>query len=193
MRWLLCDYGEVLSLPPAPGTAAALAALAGRDADAFAAGYWAHRLPYDRGDVSAAEYWSAVCGAPLAPSVLAELVALDVASWTTPNTDTLAAVAALRGDGLRCAILSNAPLEIARKLDATEWLAEFSPRLFSCDLRATKPDAEAFEAALAHLDAAAEDVVFVDDREPNIAAARAAGLGALLYEGPQTFARLAAQ
>lgn len=193
MPWLLCDYGEVLSLPQDPGALAKLAALTGREERGFSAAYWRHRLPYDLGNVVAATYWDAVLGTPVDPELLAALVALDVASWTRPNPAVLAAIDAVRATGVQTAVLSNAPADIARALDGAPWMAGFAPRLFSCDLRLAKPDIAVFAGALAILDAAAADVVFIDDRDENVAAARAAGLDARLYRGPEVFALLATE
>lgn len=53
---------------------------------------------------------------------------------------------------------------------------QFDSCLYSCDLGHAKPDAEFFVEALRRIGAAPEEVVFVDDIELNVAAARAAGL-----------------
>ena len=58
MTWLLCDYGEVLSLPQSPEDLAGIEKVAGRHGDRFWADYWAHRPAYDLADISVADYWS---------------------------------------------------------------------------------------------------------------------------------------
>lgn len=53
---------------------------------------------------------------------------------------------------------------------------QFDTCLYSCDLGHAKPDVEFFIEAVRRIDAAPEEVVFVDDIEVNVAGARAAGL-----------------
>lgn len=191
LRWLLCDYGQVLCHPPSPGERAELAGLAGREDPSFWDDYWSHRPEYDRGALTAAAYWARVLGSPPSSDHLAELVALDTASWLHPDTDALAAAARVAERGVRLAILSNAPLEVGSAIDAQPWLASFSPRLFSFRLGAVKPDPAAYEAAIDALASVAGAIAFVDDRVANVEAARRVGLRAEVYRGPEQLERLA--
>lgn len=54
----------------------------------------------------------------------------------------------------------------------------FDESFYSCELGETKPDAAFFAAALDRLAVPAPEVLFVDDHEPNVLAAREAGLAA---------------
>ncbi|MCU1490212.1 MAG: hydrolase superfamily-like protein [Acidimicrobiaceae bacterium] len=189
MTWLLCDYGEVLSLPQDPDKVSELVRLSGLDPEVFSESYWAHRVAYDRADLSASQFWRAVLRAPepLAEELLAQLIELDVAGWTRPSEPSLAAVDRAVRRGLRPALLSNAPHEVARVADGQEWLASFSPRLFSCDLGEVKPDPAVYALALEALGASGDEVVFVDDKQVNVAAAREAGITAYVFDGPDVF------
>lgn len=184
VHWLLCDYGNVLCLDQSEQDRLALAGVAGLAADRFSAAYWATRDTYDRGDLSAAAYWAGVCGAPVAPDRLERLVALDVVSWTHPNGPVLATLRKARRAGLRTALLSNAPVEIARAAERLDWLEGFAPRVFSCDVGETKPASAVYARALARLAAPAGDVVFVDDRAANVAAAAELGIVAVQVSAP---------
>jgi HAD superfamily hydrolase (TIGR01509 family) len=53
--------------------------------------------------------------------------------------------------------------------------------LFSQGLR--KPAPAAFEAVTSHLQLPPQQLVFVDDRQPNVDAAAQAGMSALLFTG----------
>lgn len=53
---------------------------------------------------------------------------------------------------------------------------QFDTCLYSCDLGHAKPDVEFFLEALRRIDAAPEEVAFIDDIEVNVEGARAAGL-----------------
>lgn len=184
MRWLLCDYGNVLSLDQPEEERRALAAEAGLGEEAFALAYWARRDPYDKGEVTAGEFWVQVCGHRLDPGRLARLVELDVRSWTHPRLATLEAVARATGRGLAPAVLSNAPVEIARAADGLPWLQGFAPRLFSCDLGEVKPAEAVFAWALDRLGARPDEVVFVDDRPVNVEGARRVGIEGIVFSHP---------
>lgn len=190
MTWLLCDYGEVLSLPQTPDDMAALEKAAGRRGDQFWADYWQHRPAYDRADIPVDVYWAAVLGDEVSAERLKQLIALDSASWLHPNHDSLLATRRARDRGFQLAVLSNAPLEIAADIDALEWLQEFHPRLFSCQLRAIKPEPAAFLAALDALQAKPDEVLFFDDRPVNVKAATDLGIHGYLFEDPDQFDRL---
>lgn len=181
MTWVLCDYGEVLSLPQPLPDRLALEDEAGRSGPEFWSTYWEHRPGYDRGDTAVIDYWSAVLGFRPGPRKLARLIEVDIAGWLHLNPDTLAATTRAAERGLNLAILSNAPLEVADAIDATTWASAFSPRLFSSRLGAVKPEAEIFAAVLQTLDVAAREVVFFDDRPDNVAAAKRAGMIAHLF------------
>jgi FMN phosphatase YigB (HAD superfamily) len=53
----------------------------------------------------------------------------------------------------------------------------------SCNTGVRKPDPRAFTGALEKLDAAPRECLFIDDREPNCAAARALGVDAIRFTG----------
>jgi hypothetical protein len=91
-RWVLADYGEVISDPMPAETILELADLAGMQADEFRDRYWKFRPPYDLGQSDRA-YWSAVLGHELQaePQLVEAMVRVDVAGWMTLNPRTLAA------------------------------------------------------------------------------------------------------
>jgi putative hydrolase of the HAD superfamily len=189
---LLCDYGEVLCLPPSEVDRAALAAAAELSVDELWARYWADRPAYDRGDLTTPAYWTLVLGREPDEATLRRLLEADISGWLHPAREVLAAAARAAGAGWRLAVLSNAPIDHAAVYDRQEWLAPFSPRLFSGRLGMVKPDPPIFEAATALLGVPADAVVFLDDRAANVAAARAAGMRAEVFEGPEQIDRIVA-
>ena len=187
VTWLLCDYGEVLSLPQPADDRARVEAAAGRGGEGFWADYWGYRPDYDRGDLSVRGYWATVAGRDLDDGDLGRLVVADVASWLHPDIRALAGAGRAARRGLRLALLSNAPTEVASAIDASAWISGFMPRLFSCRLGAVKPEPAAFEATLDALGAPPGEVVFLDDRPANVDAARQLGIRAELYRSPAQF------
>jgi putative hydrolase of the HAD superfamily len=184
VTWLLCDYGEVLCLPPTDDDRSTLAAEARWDPQNgdFWEAYWVDRVAYDRADLTAEAYWERLLGHAPPPEQLGRLIQADAMGWLHPNQLTLAAAERAAKRGLRLAILSNAPLEVAAEIDAAPWLASFSPRFFSCYLHAVKPERAAYDAVLKALGARPEEVVFFDDRPANVAGAAELGIDARLFD-----------
>jgi putative hydrolase of the HAD superfamily len=187
VEWLLCDYGEVLCLPPPEDDRRALQRLAGwpADHDSFWEAYWEDRLAYDRGDVTAEEFWTRLIGHR--PGNLTELIDQDRAMWLHPNPESVKALSEI---SVRLALFSNAPIEVAEGIERAPWLAPFDKYFFSCYLRSTKPSPEAYLKVLAALPATPGEVVFVDDRPPNIEAARRLGIEAYVFDGPELLREL---
>ena len=92
-------------------------------------------------------------------------------------------VHALARAGYRLALLSNAPADVAHAVQRLPLAASFEHLLFSCFLKSAKPDPECFRAALAALDTGPGDVVFLDDRADNVAAAAALGIRSARFTG----------
>lgn len=186
MNWIIFDYGNVLSKPQSESDADAMAASIGADPASFKRAYWELRLEFDRGSVSPEEYWSAAAGRPLAEDELAQLVAMDVASWAYPDEGAVAVAGRLLAEGWPVALLSNAPACIADGLDELPWIAAISRRFYSGRMGLVKPDVEIYEAVVGELGATPEQCVFVDDRLENIEGAERAGLVGLHYTDAAT-------
>ncbi|MEV5825185.1 HAD family phosphatase [Spirillospora sp. NPDC052242] len=185
MTWIVFDYAGVISLSPPRDAGALLPQTVGVEPARFWPVYWARREPYDLAEVTAAEFWDDVCGrlgVRADPDLVEVLVTLDVRTWGHVNRGTVGLLGELAAGGTRLALLSNAPVELARMVDARPWAGLFRHRLFSADLRLVKPDPEIFRTLLARLEAGPDDVVFVDDRAENVRAAEAAGIRGVLFE-----------
>jgi putative hydrolase of the HAD superfamily len=188
---LLLDYGCVLSRPQPADDLRRLEALVPdvRPSDLWRR-YWDLRLRYDEGMPDEA-YWSAVLDRPATAAELRALVAADAASWLHLEPAMTGALPALRATGVRLGLLSNAPTSLARAVAAESWTAPFAALVFSAEIGAAKPHPEAYAAAAAALDVPAGEVLFVDDREENVAGAEAAGMRGLHHRNPaDTLARL---
>jgi putative hydrolase of the HAD superfamily len=186
MTWVMFDYGGVICTPQPDPDVAAMAAVAGVSTADFAGGYWPFRPAYDAADLTAGGYWQAVAGhlgRSFTGGQIAELVRLDIASWSHLQQGTLEVISDIRAAGHRLAVLSNAPAEMARAVERMPLARDFEHLLFSCDLRAVKPDPTCFGKALSRLGAAPHEVTFIDDRAENVAAAARLGLRAIQFTG----------
>jgi epoxide hydrolase-like predicted phosphatase len=99
-----------------------------------------------------------------------------------------AAVARLRAAGVRTALLSNS---FGLEYDRSEWPQLFDVTVISHEVRMRKPAPAIFELTCEQLGVRPSDVVFVDDLEPNVLAARALGMDGVHHvEAATTLARL---
>lgn len=187
-EWVLFDYGGVLCRDQSVGDRRAIEAAVGvEDPDRFWAGYWSLRRPYDQGALSPADYWSRLVGTDVGDRLDA-IEAVDVASWSHPYEETLALARRLAGRGTRLALLSNCPEPMAVAIDGMSWTDIVPDRFYSCRLGLTKPDPAIYQKVLTALGARPQDVTFVDDRPPNVAAAAGLGMRALLFTDPASLA-----
>jgi putative hydrolase of the HAD superfamily len=175
----MLDYGGVLSHYQSESDLALLARAAGADVPALMNPYWEWRNAYDLAELDATEYWRQVgraVGRSYSGAEIAELSRLDIASWLRLQAGTVAMVEDMAAAGLPLALLSNAPGDVAGAVSQLPVAARFGHLIFSCELKAAKPDPACYRAALATLRAPAEDVLFVDDRLENVAAAASLGM-----------------
>ena len=188
---VLFDYGLVLSGPPDPTAWAAMKGIFAADEDAFHAAYWAPRYDYDRGALNGQTYWQHVAAAlrhSLTPQQHDALLEADIALWTQPNEPMIAWAAALQAAGIRTGILSNLGDAMERGVLARlPWMAGFGHHTFSHRLGIAKPDPAIYAHAAQGLGVPPEEVLFLDDREDNILAARAFGMAAIQYTSHADF------
>ena len=189
--WILSDYGAVLCLPQPDEDWARMAAAARMESGTFHTAYWSRRIEYDRGDVSPLEYWTTALSQTPSAGQLEQLRALDVASWVHPNLDVVRAYENI-SDRYEFALLSNAPADLARVVETLDWMPELDPMLFSCDMRLTKPNPTIYKHVLQRLGVAADEVILVDDRPENIAAAAEVGMRTLHFRTAEDLDVLAA-
>jgi putative hydrolase of the HAD superfamily len=176
--WMIFDFAGVIGLHQPKCDQDAMVAAAGNPPTAeFWDAYWSHRDEYDAGRVTAAEYWFAVAPA----GNVQELIDLDVASWLHPDEATVSLLGDLAGLGHRMALLSNAPLELAKALESLSWLARLDHLFFSSRLGVEKPDPAIYLAVADRLGVGPESCVFVDDRPVNVAGANDVGMTGILF------------
>jgi putative hydrolase of the HAD superfamily len=154
--------------------------------------YWKFRVPYDAGTLAPEAYWNTVARSAsraLAANQTSALIEVDSRSWSHPAPTTPQWARDLHAAGLQTAILSNMPAPVRDYVLRCSWLPRFNVRVFSCDIGICKPADEMYRACLSALNAAPADVLFLDDRAPNVRAAEALGLHALLFTDPDGAAR----
>ncbi|MGY5763745.1 HAD-IA family hydrolase [Brachybacterium sp. DNPG3] len=183
------DFGGVLSAghDPVP----AIHELLGGDAEVLGRALWAERPAYDAGAVDAAQYWGAVASAvgvaELSAEEVAELQAADDRYFLRLDPDSRALLHDLARNGTRLALLSNASAAFGESVRRADWFEAFVLAVISGEERTVKPDASIYRILLEVLShetggvSVPSSVIFFDDREDNVAAARALGIDAHLW------------
>jgi putative hydrolase of the HAD superfamily len=188
VTWVMFDYGGVVSHPPTQQDFALLAGVAGVPVPAFVDVYWEWRAAYDLAELDVTGYWRQV-GRSLSRSYgdaeVSELARLDCASWLRLQAGTVALIEDLAAAGQPLALLSNAPGQLAGAIRALPIAAHFGQLMFSCQLKLAKPDPRCYGYALTRLGASAGEVIFIDDRSENVAAAAAMGLRSVHFTSPE--------
>jgi putative hydrolase of the HAD superfamily len=65
------------------------------------------------------------------------------------------------------------------------WLRLFTALTYSCRIGVAKPDPRAYLACAEQLGVGPQDVLFFDDRESNVLAAREVGMAAEVFVSPE--------
>jgi putative hydrolase of the HAD superfamily len=201
---LVFDFGNVITLAPDPlafdAMAGVFSAAAPADFPAFPPGaipgdpigraeileaYSGPRVEYDRGSLSAQDYWALVgrkLGREAAPTDVERLRALDVACWFRFDEAMLSLLQRLRPRVRNLALLSNINEDGVAALRAkAPWLSLFDRLILSCERRIVKPEAEIYRLCVSSLGVAPDDCLFIDDLKANVDGARACGLNGHHY------------
>jgi putative hydrolase of the HAD superfamily len=190
---VLFDYGQVLSNPPDPKAWARLLAISGLDEARLHPAYWMFRHDYDRGALTGPAYWQAVAaetGIQLDNAQVTALLAADVDLWSSLNLPMVEWAAGLQRAGVRTGILSNIGDSMAAGLIARfPWLSGFDQCIWSYALWMAKPEPAIFLRTAEALHTAPANILFIDDREDNIAAAAALDMQTIRYTSHDAFER----
>jgi putative hydrolase of the HAD superfamily len=190
---VLFDYGQVLSNPPDPKAWARLLAITGVDEARLHAAYWKFRHDYDRGALTGPAYWNAVAaeaGITFEAAQIKELLAADLDLWSSLNLPMVEWAARLQHAGVRTGILSNIGDSMAEGLIARfPWLSGFDQCIWSYELLMAKPEPAIFLRTAEALHTAPANILFIDDREDNIVAARTLGMQVIRYTNYGAFER----
>src|SRR5882757_3902582 len=191
IKAILFDFGLVLSGPQNRKAWQAMLDRSGLTHEALHKHYWIYRDDYDRGTLSGREYWQKIgqdTNLSLKPYDIDALIAHDVDLWGDLNDPMIAWVRRLHAAGFRTGILSNIGDEMEQGLrNRHSWLTGFDHCVWSHALKLRKPELEIYHAAAQGLHTPPENILFIDDKEENIAAARAAGMNGIQYSTHDAF------
>lgn len=137
---------------------------------------FADGAPVLRGEVELA----VLMGEVLGEGIDAEQVYVEACLAIETDPDSIALIGALRSAGYQVHLGTNQDPARARHMRTVLGYDDlFDVSCYSCDLGVAKPDPAYFLRAAELIGAPAEEILFVDDTEPNVLAARGVGLGAV--------------
>ena len=179
------DFGGVLVHHQSDAEQVKMARIAGMSVESFAEAYWAKRLDYDKGLLTAHEYWYDVgksAGIVLSPEVIDKLSDVDAKSWMHFDQVMWDWIEQLRAAGKRVALLSNMPMEIGLELKSRpDRVGIFDHVTLSYELRAAKPEPTIYEECLEGIGTAPDRTIFFDDRIANVQGAEMLGIHAIEF------------
>jgi putative hydrolase of the HAD superfamily len=182
----ILDYGQVLARCPTPEEFGRLAEMFNVSFELFLELWESSRGPYDRGDVSAEEYWlklAAQTNSLIDSKQIEILREVEVEIWAHPNPGMFEWVSQMRAAGIKTGLLSNMPWDLVTHVRKNcSWLDNFTFTTLSAEVRLIKPDPAIYEHTLHGLGVSAGETLFVDDREPNIRTARTLGMHAIQFQ-----------
>ena len=95
----------------------------------------------------------------------------------------------LRSLGIRCHLATNQQAYRARYMRHTlGYDRRFDSSFYSCDMSVAKPDPAYFQHIVQTLGVSPSELLFVDDRQDNVAAARSVGLQAVVFDAREVAA-----
>ena len=180
------DYGQVITFAQDPKTVGRIADLAGVEREKFEPVLWALRGEYDRGAITAHEYYRRILSAfDLAPDkkIIDKMIDIDFWSWTNINPHTELLMEDIKRAGYILGILSNMPHDFlgwVRENVSVLSLVQIS--LFSCEVNLIKPNEAIYQKLLSVSGLKGEEIVFFDDKPENVEAAKALGIKAYIWE-----------
>jgi putative hydrolase of the HAD superfamily len=163
--------------------------------DAVRAQHWAQQIfqgyegdwaEFDRGTVATDDLVQRIARRTGLPAADVQAVVAAVPLSFAPIAGTVALIEALHAAGHPLFFLSNMPAPYADHLDATyPFLASFTDGIYSGRVQRIKPERAMFDLAAQRFGRAPADLLFFDDVQANVEAARAAGWQARWFQHPE--------
>lgn len=186
IKAVILDYGRVLARCPTLPEFSRMAGMFNVSFETFYQLWEGSRGPYDRGDVTAEQYWLKLAeqtDTTLTSGQIEILRQVEIEIWAHANPDMLDWLSRLYAAGIKTGLLSNMPIDLMKYVLANcQWMENFVFKTFSADVRLLKPDPAIYEHTLRGLGVAAPEALFVDDLEKNVEAASALGIRSIRFQ-----------
>jgi len=185
MKAVILDYGEVLVHRPPSHEFSRMAEIFGINLDSFVALWERTRFLVDSGQLTPEAYWGKFAEETQtkpSPEQIETLIRWEIEMWSNPDPIMVDWLLKVSEAGIKTALLSNMPLDLAAHVQKQfGWMNKFDFKTFSSHVSLLKPDPAIYEYTLRGLGVQPSETLFVDDRPPNIEAARALGMHAIRF------------
>lgn len=185
------DFGGVISISPRNDEWPLLdfCRSLGLSREAFDQGWERYRVKWDGGECSFKDMYDKTFSdaglPPPTPDQLERLWELDAVGWVkTLSADTLALMKDLKSAGKRIGVLSNMSADFHERLfvpRCAEYRALVDVEVISGKVRMAKPERPIYDLTAARLELPPKDILFLDDTETNVLAARKWGWRSHVY------------
>ncbi len=129
----------------------------------------------NKGTVSHEECFRKYFAVPITDDQMAQILEYWKTTWT-PDTQMVGLIKMLKNLGYKTAVLSNSDSLNSAKYKKMGWYDPFDVLILSHELGVIKPDPRIYEIALQKVGEKAEDCIFIDDVEENLAPASKLGI-----------------
>ncbi len=154
--------------------------------------YMQHEVAMHKGTMTEEEFWTAVCKGL---NILQKNILKNVKNESfyanalryayKPFPEMFALVEILRKQNYKLGFLSNAEKPMEEVFQEKGLGKLFDVRVFSFEERTAKPEKRIYEILLQRLQQKAEEVVFIDDKQENVAGAQSVGMKGILFRSPE--------
>ena len=185
------DFGGVISVSPWTDDWPLLGYCKslGLSRELFRRGWDRYRAKWDGGECSFEDMYGMIfadAGLPRpSPEQIERLWELDALSWIRElSSDTLALMRDLKSAGKKVGVLSNMSADFHERLfvpRCAEYRKLLDAEVISGMVRMFKPEKRIYDLAAARLGLNPEDILFLDDTEANVLAARKCGWRSHVY------------
>jgi epoxide hydrolase-like predicted phosphatase len=142
---------------------------------------------YKQGKMTDDEYWAWAIDQWKVDLSVQELIDLLIEGYEV-NENLVKVVKEVRGKGYKTLICTNNFPARIKGLDKRFGLLDnFDACVFSYEVGATKPSTKIFQKLVDRSGVTAEEIVFADDNNANLAGAKEAGIQTFFYEGFEHF------
>ena len=135
----------------------------------------------DKGLVSYEEFLNTICNLTGAPR---EEAHFTISTNHHPNAELFSYAQQLKAAGYKLGMISNVGSELTNYLPQ-QYVGLFDAVTLSYQVGVIKPDPEIYQHCLTTLGLPAEQCVFIDDRDYNVAGANAVGMEGIVYQNTQ--------
>lgn len=191
IKALVLDYGNVITEPHDSTCFDRMSALTELSADFFRTSFSKYRSEFDRGSIDGVSMYKKILAdgkryyiGTEATDLAEQLLEEDFASWFHISVPVTEWALQIQKEGFKLGVLSNMPHEFLEQYESKIILFQKADvTVFSCNEGIIKPEPAIYELTAKKLACKPQEIVFFDDLQENIDAARSTGFNAFLWTG----------